>query len=50
MKPGQLIRIAIPLVVGLFLTFTVNMTAQVKTETTQKPERRRRQLQWSAAR
>jgi len=34
MKPGQLIRTPILLTVGLFLTFTLSMMAQVKTEET----------------
>jgi hypothetical protein len=34
MKPGQLIRTPILLAVGLFLTFTVSMMAQVQSQTT----------------
>lgn len=34
MKPGQLIRTPILLAVGLFLTFTLSLMAQVKSETT----------------
>jgi len=33
MKPGQLIRIAMLLAVGLFLAFTLNMMAQVQSQT-----------------
>jgi len=38
MKPGQLIRSAIPLAVGVFLTFTLSVMAQVKSETTKTIE------------
>jgi len=38
MKPGQLIRTPIPLAVGVFLTFTLSVMAQVKSETTKTIE------------
>ena len=37
MKPGQVIRIPILLAVGLFLTFTASLMAQVQSETTTTP-------------
>ena len=38
MRPGQLIRTPILLAVGLFLTFTMSMTAQVQSQTTTSKE------------
>ena len=38
MRPGQLIRTPILLAVGLFLTFTISMTAQVQSQTTTTKE------------
>ena len=38
MRPGQLIRTPILLAVGLFLTFTISMTAQVQSQTTTSKE------------
>ena len=38
MKPGQLVRTPILLAVGLFLTFTMSMMAQVQSQTTTTKE------------